>query len=70
VTRKARITGTVEYREGEGELMPIPPGMCEFEETELDVTISWTEGDTHGSTAMPQSEFQRFVDSGDIELID
>jgi hypothetical protein len=70
VAKKARIKGKVEYREGDGQSMPIPQGPCEIEETELDVTISWVDGDTHGSTAIPLSDFRRFVAKGEIEVFE
>lgn len=66
--RQARITGPVEYREGDGPQMPIRPGPIEYEESELDVTLAWVDGDTHGSAAMPRNEWQRYVDSGAIQL--
>ena len=56
MAKKARIKGKVEYREGDGQPMPIPQGPCEIEETELDVTISWVDGETHGSAAIPLSD--------------
>ncbi len=69
MSQAARINGTVEYREGDGASIAIRPGPCEVEATELDVTISWTDGDTHGSAAMPLTDFKRFVASGAIELL-
>lgn len=64
--QNARIVGTVEYREGDGPLMPIRPGPIRIEATERDVTISWSDGDTHGSTAMPLADFRRYVASGAV----
>jgi len=61
--QKARITGKVEYREGDGPNITIRPGPCEVEETALDVTISWTDGETHGSAAIPVAEYRRFLAS-------
>ncbi len=57
----ARITGKVEYREGDGTNITIRPGPCEVEETALDVTISWTDGEPHGVAAMPLADFRRYV---------
>lgn len=62
------IRGTVTYREGEGVLMQIPPGPCEIEIEDLDVTLTWFDGDVHCSTAMPRSDYQRYVASGDLVL--
>lgn len=64
----ARIIGQVEYREGDGPTMPIPLGPCEVEEGIDDVTLAWSDGETHGSTAMPLSDFRRYVDDGKIVL--
>lgn len=66
----ARIKGTVEYREGDGVAIAIRKGPCEIEETTMDVTISWTEGSTRGSTAMPLTNFRRYVANQAIEVLD
>jgi hypothetical protein len=68
MTRTARIVGTFEYREGDGPAIEIREGPVEVAITELDVTLSWVEGDAHGSAAIPVSDFQRYVDEGIIEL--
>jgi hypothetical protein len=68
VTHHARIVGTVEYREGDGPTLPIPLGPCEFEEGIDDVTLAWSDGETHGSTAMPRDDFRRYVNEGAIQL--
>lgn len=61
MNQQARIEGEVVYREGDGANMVIPPGPVEFQESEFDVTLSWVEGETRGSTAMPLSDFQRYL---------
>lgn len=66
--RTARITGHVEYREGDGANVTIPVGPCEIEETALDATISWTDGDSRGSAAMPLADYQRYVDDHAIRI--
>lgn len=63
-----RIVGKVEYREGDGQNITIRPGPIAAELTETDVTLSWTEEDTHGSTAIPLEDFQRYVAEGAIVL--
>jgi hypothetical protein len=65
-TKQGRIVGRVTYREGDGAEIVIPPGACEITVTNLDVTISWTDGDTHGSTALPLAEYTRYVTNGRI----
>ena len=68
MARKARITGKVEYREGDGPMIAIPVGPCEVQESDQDVTLSWVDGDTHGSAAIPLSEFRRYVARKAIQL--
>ncbi len=68
MTQTARIVGTIEYREGDGPIMEIRKGPVEVAITELDVTLSWVEGDAHGSTAIPVADFERYLDEGKIEL--
>ena len=66
--KSARITGKVEYREGDGANITIRLGPCEVEETAADATISWTDGDSHGSTAIPIANYRRYVASGVIQI--
>jgi hypothetical protein len=66
--KQARITGTVEYREGDGANITIRKGPCEVEESVLDVTISWTEGETHGAAAIPLGDYKRYVASKAIQV--
>ena len=68
MTKKARITGVVEYREGDGPLLAIPEGECEVFEGELDITISWHDDDTTGSTAIPIPDYQRLLGERKIEF--
>ena len=69
MVKSAHIKGKVAYREGDGANMPIPIGPCEIEETAQDVTISWVDGETHGSAAMPITDFKRYVATRAIELV-
>ena len=66
--RNGRVTGTVKYREGDGVLMDIKRGPCEIEIADLDVTLTWFDGDVHCSTAIPRSDFDRYVADGDLVL--
>lgn len=66
--KQARITGTVEYREGDGPNITIRKGLCEVEESALDVTISWTDADSHGAAAIPLGDYKRYVASKAIQL--
>jgi hypothetical protein len=65
----ARIIGLVEYREGDGANIAIRPGPCFVQETLADVTISWSDGDSHGSAAMPLADFMHHVHERSIELL-
>lgn len=69
MSKKARITGEVVYREGDGANIVIPSGPCEFEETAQDVTLSWIDGDTRGSTAIPLADFKRYVTTCAIQVL-
>lgn len=66
--QSARIIGKVEYREGDGANMTIRPGPCEVEVTPQDVTISWTDGDTHGSAAIPLTDYRGYVSSNALQI--
>jgi hypothetical protein len=66
--QQARVVGDVTYREGDGVEMSIPHGPCEIVRDELDATISWTQGATRGSTAIPLSDLSRYLESGDLVL--
>jgi hypothetical protein len=68
MTKSARITGKVEYREGDGANITIRPGPCEVEVTDLDATVSWTDGDSHGSAAIPIANFRSYIASKAIQI--
>ncbi|MFT3718992.1 hypothetical protein [Pseudorhodoferax sp.] len=68
MTQTAQITGTVEYRAGDGPMQTIPKGPVEIVATALDATISWQDGGLSNSAAVPIDEFQRYVAQGDIRL--
>jgi len=68
VSRRAHITGLVEYREGDGPAILIRQGPCEVQQTALDATISWIDGDSHGSAAMPIADFDRHLQSHAIRF--
>ena len=70
MTQRAQVTGKVEYRQGDGPTATIRPGPVEIETTQTDATLSWTEGETHGSAAIPIHDFRRYVSKGAIELTD
>ncbi len=68
MTERARIKGKVEYREGDGANITIRRGPVEVQTTPTDATLSWTDGDSRGSAAMPIADFRVYVAKGMIEL--
>lgn len=66
MAQTARIVGPVEYREGDGPNIPIRPGPVEVNMALNDVTLSWVDEATHGSAAMPLTDFKRHVAEGRI----
>jgi hypothetical protein len=68
MAQQAQITGKVEYRQGDGITATIRPGPVEVQATQTDVTLSWSDGETHGATAMPLQDFRNYVSKGAIEL--
>jgi hypothetical protein len=62
--KRGRIVGPMTYREGDGVEITIRQGSCEIDETALDVTLTWTDGNTHGSTAIPLADYKRYVATG------
>jgi len=69
MTETARIVGKVEYREGDGQNIVIRPGRIEVQTTATDATLSWTDGDTRGSAAMPLTQYRRYLAEGAIEPV-
>ena len=63
-TKHGRVVGPLTYREGDGVEMTIPTGPCEIEVTDLDVTLTWVDGENRGATAVPRDEFARYIKSG------
>jgi hypothetical protein len=66
--QKAQVTGKVESRQGDGTNILIRLGPLGVETTPIDATLSWTDGDTHGSTAMPIDDFRAYVHAGMIVI--
>ena len=61
MSQHAQIIGKVEYREGDGINITIRPGPCEVDETAQDTTISWADGESRTSVAMPGANYRRYV---------
>jgi hypothetical protein len=69
MTQQALIRGEVCFREGDGMLIPIPPGRVEIEVADDSAVIGWDAGEgSRGSTAITRDEFDRYVKEGKIKL--
>jgi hypothetical protein len=68
MTQQAVIRGEVEFRAGDGVMVPIPDGPVEIEMADDSVTLSWIEGADASSTAITRDEFDRYVDEGKIRI--
>jgi len=68
MTQNAHVTGKVQYRQGDGVNITIRPGPVDVQTTATDATLSWTDGETRGSAAMPIGDFQSYVAKGFIAL--
>jgi hypothetical protein len=68
MAQEARITGKVEYRNGDGATATIRPGPVEVQTTPVDATLSWAEGDTRSAAAIPLDEYEAYVEQGQIEV--
>lgn len=68
MTQQALIRGEVEFRAGDGMMLPIPDGPVEIEIAEDSATVSWHEGRTASTTAITREEFDRYVSEGKIRL--
>jgi hypothetical protein len=68
MAQQAQVTGKVEYRQGDGANVAIRPGPVEVQTTPSDATLSWVDGQTRGSAAMPIGDFRTYVAKGLIAL--
>ena len=70
MSQNAIIRGEVNFRAGDGPLIPIPDGPVEMELAADSVTFSWVESDgTHESAAIPRDEYERYLKEGKIGLV-
>lgn len=67
---QGRVVEAVSYREGEGMMLQIPPGPCEIDPGDIDVTITWVEDGVHGSTAIPRGDYDAHIASGAMVVVD
>jgi hypothetical protein len=68
MTQQALIRGEVEFRAGDGMMVPIPDGPVEIEMADDSVTLSWIEGADASATAITRDEFDRYVNEGKIRI--
>ena len=68
MSQTVQIIGTVECRKGDGPNIAIRIGRVPVQTTASDANLSWTDGDTHSSAAIPLTEFDNHVAAGRIKL--
>jgi hypothetical protein len=68
MSQQAMIRGEVNFRAGDGMLMPIPDGPVDIELADDSVTLGWIEGKNPGSAAITRDEFERYVREGKIRI--
>ena len=68
MSEQALIRGEVEFRAGDGVMLPIPDGPVEIDLAEDSATLSWHDGKDAQSTAITRDEFDRYVAEGKIRL--
>lgn len=68
MAQTAHIVGKVEFRSGDGPMMPIPEGPVDIVTNATEATLSWVDGDTHGAATLAIAEFKRYVSEGSIRL--
>ena len=67
MSQQAVVHGEVNFRAGDGVLMPIPAGPVEIEVADDSVTLGWTESNgSRGSTAITRDEYERYVREGKL----
>jgi hypothetical protein len=67
MTEQALIRGEVNFRAGDGVMMPVPPGPVEIDVADDSVTLGWTTEDgSAGSTAITRDEYDRYLREGKI----
>lgn len=63
----AKVTGDVEYRAGDGPLILIPQGPIEVQLAPDSAVLSWGDGGSAQTTAIPIAEYQRYLNEGVIQ---
>jgi hypothetical protein len=70
MSQHAIIRGEVNFRAGDGPLIPIPDGPVEMELADDSVTFGWLDADgTRESAAIPRDEYERYLKEGSIRLV-
>lgn len=68
MSAQAHVQGKVEYRLGDGPLLSVPRGEIEVDIGRSDVTMTWDNGATRQSAAIPSSDFAQYVDAKAIVI--
>lgn len=67
MTQHAIIRGEVNFRAGDGMMMPIPDGPVDIEIADDSVTLGWVDGEKNaGSAAITRDEYERYLKEGKI----
>lgn len=70
MSQQALIRGEVNFRAGDGVMVPIPNGPVDIEVSDDSVVLGWIEGPNPGSAAMPLDEYQRYLQEGKIRVVE
>jgi hypothetical protein len=70
MSQHALIRGEVQFRVGDGVMLPVPDGPVEIDIADDSVTLSWQEGRAASSTAITRDEFERYAREGKIRVQD
>jgi hypothetical protein len=69
MSQQAIVRGEVEFRAGDGVMLPVPDGAVEIEMADDSVTLHWMDGKDAMTTAITRDEFDRYVSEGKIRLV-
>jgi len=68
MSQHATIRGEVQFRAGDGVMVPVPDGPVEIDVADDSVTLNWHEGRAATATAITRDEFERYVNEGKIRV--